>query len=212
MIQEINVGNIPNDDNGDTIRDAFIKVNNNFTDLDTTKQDINTFSTGLFAQTALSNSISYASGEASIIGTGVGSLVVPANTFKVGDSFIAKMCGTLTCANNEILHIHIKSNGVTIIDTLQYTMPAATGKYWDLVLDFTITKLGAATVGELFANGVFSYNKNASNAIEGIHFGQISNTVFNTTVSNTLTITAQWITNNASNAIRSQNFTLTKVY
>lgn len=173
--------------------------------------DVLEVTTNLYAQTSLSTPIVYASGETSLIGSGVGSLLVPANTFKVGDSFVAKMCGQLTCANNEVLHIHIKSNGVIIIDALDYTMPATTNKYWDLILDFTVTKIGGATVAELFANGTFTYNKNASNAIDGIHFGQVSNTVFNTTIDNTLTITAQWITNNAANTIRSQNFTLTKV-
>ena len=34
-IQSINIGNIANDGTGDDLRDAFIKVNNNFSDLDT---------------------------------------------------------------------------------------------------------------------------------------------------------------------------------
>jgi hypothetical protein len=167
---------------------------------------------GLYAQTALSTPIVFASGEASLIGAGVGTLSVPANAFKVGDSFVAKMCGRLTCANNEILHIRVRSNGVLIIDALQYTLAATTDKYYDLILDFTVTKLGEAGVAELFANGMFTYNKNASVSMEGVHFGQISNTVFDTTVNNSLTITAEWVTSSATNTIRSQNFTLTKVY
>lgn len=169
-------------------------------------------SNGLYAQTALSTPVVFASGEASLIGSGVGSLSVPANAFKIGDSFVAKMCGRLTCANNEILHIRVRSNGVLIIDALQYTLATTTNKYFDLVLDFTVTKLGGAGVSELFANGIFTYNKNAAVALEGVHFGLVSNTVFDTTVNNTLTITAEWITSNATNTIRSQNFTLTKAY
>ena len=167
---------------------------------------------GLYAQTALSAPIVFASGEASLIGAGVGTLSVPANAFKVGDSFVAKMCGRLTCANNEILHIRVRSNGVLIIDALQYTLATTTDKYYDLILDFTVTKIGGAGVAELFANGMFTYNKNAAVAMEGVHFGQISNTVFDTTVDNSLTITAEWVTSSATNTIRSQNFTLTKVY
>jgi len=34
-IQNINVGAAPNDKTGDTIRDAFVKANSNFQDLDT---------------------------------------------------------------------------------------------------------------------------------------------------------------------------------
>jgi hypothetical protein len=202
MIQTINIGTTANDGTGDDIREAFDKVNDNFIEV----------SKGLYAQTALSTPVVFASGEASLIGAGVGTLTVPANAFKVGDSFVAKMCGQLSCSNNSILHFRVRSNGVVIIDALEYTLATATNKFFDLILDFTITKLGAAGVGELFANGVFTYNKNASNAIEGINFGLINNTLFNTTVNNTLSITAQWITNNVANTIRSQNFTLTKVY
>lgn len=169
-------------------------------------------SNGLFAQTSLSTPIVFASGEASLIGNGVGSLTVPANAFKVGDSFVAKMCGKLTCANNEILHIRIRSNGVVIVDALQYTLATTTSKYFDLVLDFTVTKLGGAGVGELFANGIFTYNKNAAVGLEGVHFGLVSNTVFSTNVTNSLTITAEWVTSSVTNTIQSQNFTLTKVY
>jgi len=169
-------------------------------------------SKGLYAQTALSTPVVYASGEASLVGAGVGSLTVPANSFKVGDSFTAKMCGKLSCANNQQIHFRVRSNGVVIIDALAYTLSTSTNKYFDLILDFTIAKIGVAGTAELFANGVFTYNKNASNAIEGINFGLISNTVFDTTVSNTLIITAEWVTSNIADTIQSQNFTLTKVY
>jgi hypothetical protein len=202
MIQTINIGTTANDGTGDTVRNAFDKVNDNFIEV----------SKGLYAQTALGNNIISSSGEASLIGTGVGSLSVPANAFKIGDSFTAKMCGQLSCGNNQILHIRVRSNGVIIIDALQHTLATTTSKFFDLILDFTITKIGAAGVAELFANGVFTYNKNASNAIEGVNFGLIDSTLFNTTVSNTLNITAEWVTSNVANTIRSQNFTLTKVY
>ena len=202
MIQTINIGSVANDGTGDTIRNAFDKVNDNFIEV----------SRGLYAQTALGSNITSSSGEASLIGAGVGSLIVPANAFKVGDSFTAKMCGQLSCGNNQILHIRVRSNGVIIIDALQHTLATTTSKFFDLVLDFTVTKLGTAGVGELFANGVFTYNKNSSNAIEGVNFGLIDSTLFSTTVSNTLNITAEWITSNEANTIRSQNFTLTKVY
>lgn len=204
MIQTINIGTTANDGTGDTIRNAFDKVNDNFLEV----------SKGLYAQTALGTPVVYfpIGGQKELIGAGVGTLTIPANALKVGDSFAAKMCGNLTNTNNQVLHFRIKSNGVVIIDALEYTLSTATNKIFDLILDFTITKIGGAGVAELFANGSFTYNKDASNAIDGINFGLVSNTVFNTTVANTLSITAEWITNNAANTIRSQNFTLTKIY
>ena len=202
MIQTINIGSVANDGTGDTIRNAFDKVNDNFIEV----------SKGLYAQTALGTPVISTSGEATLIGSGVGALTIPANYFKVGDSFTAKMCGQLSCGNNQILHIRVRSNGVIIIDAFEYTLGTSTNKFFDLILDFTVTKLGAAGFGELFANGVFTYNRNASTAVEGINFGLVDSTLFSTTVSNTLNITAQWVTSNEANTIRSQNFTLTKVY
>ena len=202
MIQTINIGSVANDGTGDTIRNAFDKVNDNFLEV----------SRGLYAQTVQGTPVLPADFEDTLIGDGVGSLTIPANYFKVGDSFTAKMCGQLSCGNNQILHIRVYANDDVIIDALQHTLATTTNKFFDLVLDFTVTKLGVAGVGELFANGVFTYNKNASNAIEGVNFGLVNNTLFNTTIGNILNITAEWVTSNAANTIRSQNFTLTKVY
>ena len=202
MIQTINIGSVANDGTGDTIRNAFDKVNDNFIEV----------SKGLYAQTELSVPVISTIGENSLIGEGVGNLTIPANYFKVGDSFTAKMCGQLSCGNNQILHIRVRSYGVIIIDALQHTLATTTSKYFDLILDFTVTKIGAAGIGELFANGVFTYNKNSGNAIEGVNFGLINNTLFSTTIDNNLNITAEWVTSNEANTIRSQNFTLTKVY
>ena len=167
---------------------------------------------GLYAQTALGTNITATIVETSLVGAGVGTLSVPANAFQVGDSFTVKMCGLLSCANGETIHIRIKSNGILIIDTGVFQMKASTNKYFELILDFTVTKLGIAGVAELFANGQYSYNQDANASLEGNNFASISNTTFNTTITNTLTITAQWGSNNASNSIQSQNFVLQKVY
>jgi hypothetical protein len=91
-------------------------------------------------------------------------------------------------------------------------MKIATDKHFELVSDFTITKLGAAGVAELFVNGQYSYNQNANTQLDGVNFALISNTTFNTTIVNTLTITAQWGSAKTENSIQSQNFVLQKVY
>ena len=168
--------------------------------------------TGLYAQTQTGALITFASGEATLIGPGVGTLSVPANSFQVGDSFTAKMCGVLSCANNEVIHIRVRSNGAVIIDAAVYTLSLATNKVWDLILDFTIRQVGPAGIASLSANGVFTYNKNANSNIDGINFSQISTSIFDTTSINTLDITAQWVTEHVENKINSSNFTLVKTY
>lgn len=167
---------------------------------------------GLFAQTAVGTLITNTTVETSLVGTGVGTLTVPANGFNVGDSFTVKLCGPLSCANNETIHIRLKSNGVVIADAGIFQMKIATDKFFELIADFTITKIGAAGVAELFVNGQYSYNQNANTQLDGVNFALISNTTFDTTITNTLTITAEWGLAKTANKIQSQNFVLTKVY
>lgn len=167
---------------------------------------------GLFAQTALGTVITNTTVETSLVGAGVGSLTVPANFFKVGDSFNLKMCGNLSCAGNETMHIRIKSNGVVIGDLGIFAMKIATNKYFELIVDFTVTKIGGLGVAELFVNGQYSYNHNAAGELDGKNFALIDNTLFDTTISNSLTITGQWGLANINNSIQSQNFVLTKTY
>jgi len=167
---------------------------------------------GLYAQTALGTLITNTTVETSLVGTGVGSLTVPANGFNVGDSFTARICGPLSCANNETIHIRVKANGVTIADAGVFQMKISTDKYFELMMDFTVTKIGGAGVAELFTNGQYSYNHNAAGEIAGNNFALISNTVFDTTIINALSITAEWGLAKTANKIQSQNFVLTKVY
>ena len=167
---------------------------------------------GLYAQTALGTLITDTIVETSLIGTGVGSLTIPANGFSVGDSFTAKVCGALSCANNETIHIRVKSDGVTIADTGIFQMKLTTDKYFELILDFTIAAIGGPGTAKLFTNGQYSYNHNAAGEIAGNNFALVSDTVFNTTVTNVLSITAEWGSAKDANKIQSQNFVLTRVY
>ncbi len=178
----------------------------------TGQEIISAGSYGLYAQTALGTLITNTITETSLVGAGVGTLFVPANAFSVGNSFIAKMCGNLSCAGNETIRIRIKSNGVTIADAGVFSMKITTDKFFELTIDFTVTKIGAAGVAELFVNGQYSYNHNAAGEIAGNNFALISNTTFDTTVSNTLTITAEWGLAKTNNKIQSQNFVLNKIY
>jgi len=167
---------------------------------------------GLFAQTTLGTLITNTIVETSLIGAGVGSLIVPANGFSVGDSFTVKLCGPLSCANNETIRIRIKSDGIVIGDLGVFQMNTTTNKFFELVVDFTVTKIGGPGVAELFVNGQYSYNQDTAGLLQGSNFGLISNTVFDTTVLNALSITAEWGTSKVANKIQSQNFVLTKVY
>jgi hypothetical protein len=167
---------------------------------------------GLFAQTANSTPITGTTVETTLLDGGVGSLTVPANFFKVGDSFVASLGGIISSVNNDTLQIRVKSGSVILGDTGLITMPQCTNQHWDLQVRFTIRALGAAGVAAVASFGQFTFSKDASNAYEGSDFSTVNNTTFATTISNTLGITAQWSSNNAGNNIYSESFILTKIY
>jgi len=170
-------------------------------------------SNSLYAQTANSTPVTGTILETTIIGTGVGTLTVPANGFQVGDSFSAIMIGVLSCVGTATLQIRVKTaTGILLADTGVINMDTATNKNWKLDINFTIRQIGAATVASIASGGLFAYTKNSGFNFEGTNFNLINNTTFDTTISNTLVVTAQWNTNNAGNSIYTEIFTLNKSY
>jgi hypothetical protein len=167
---------------------------------------------GLFSQTVDGPTVTNTTVESSILGTGVGSLSVPANLFMVGDSFHITVIGHLSSKNNDDLRIRVKSGGVVLVDTGNINMPGLTNQHFELNLDFTIRAIGAAGVASIASGGQLTYIKDASTAFEGVDFSVINNTTFDTTVLNTLTITAQWSAANSLNSIYTEIVTLTKTY
>lgn len=167
---------------------------------------------GLYAATANSGTIGNTTIPGSLVGAGVGSLSVPADTFKVGDSFHLKMLGHISCVNNAQLAITLNSGLAILGSTGFVTLGACTNKHWELNVYFTIRSLGAAGTAAIMAGGVFTYSKNAANIFEGTNFTELNNTTFQTNALNTLTVTGQWFAANAGNSIYSEVCILNKLY
>ncbi len=167
---------------------------------------------GLFSQTSNSTTVSGTTSEQSIVGTGVGSLSVPASGFSIGDSFICKMVGHISSKNNDTLTIKVKSDSAILGQMGPITMPQCTNQHFDLQIYFTIRAIGGVGTASIMSGGNFTYSKDASNTFEGDDFSTINNTTFNTTLSNALDITAQFSSNDAQNSIYSEIFILNKVY
>ena len=167
---------------------------------------------GLFAQTANSPIITNTTTESTLIDGGVGGLTVPQNGFQIGDSFMAQMSGHLSSQNNTGIVFKVKSGSVILASSGTVTLPQTTNQTFSLNLIFTIRNIGAAGIASIQTNGLFTYTKDASNAFEGTDLSDLNNTTFNTTISNTLDITAQWASASASNVIYSETFVLNKIY
>ena len=171
-----------------------------------------TNSYGLFAQTANSTTITATTSELTLIDGGVGSLSVPANGFSVGDSFRADMGGVMSAQNNNTIRIRLKSGSVDLGDSGPLTMPAITNQVWMLTVNFTVRSIGAAGVASVVALAQFHILKLASGTQQGFAWNTVNSTTFDTTISNTLNITAQFSSNNANNSIYSDIFVLNKIY
>jgi hypothetical protein len=164
---------------------------------------------GLFAQTGNSTTVSATTTETSIVGAGVGTLTFPANGFQVGDSFHAKIGGVISAANAELLTVRLKNGASTLATLGPIDFTTTTSEFWELEIDFTIRSLGASAI--LQSNGQFTYvDSGGSGTYLGSGFN--TNTTIDTTSSNSLGITVQWGSTNASNAIMSDIFYLKKVY
>jgi hypothetical protein len=167
---------------------------------------------GLFSQTTTSTPITNTLVETSLVSSGVGTLTVPANGFKVGDSFNAKLIGHLSCNSSATIRLRIKTGTIVLADTGVIALDTATNKHWEMNISFTVRTLGATSVASIVSGGMFSYIKNAGTNFEGLDFSIINNTTFDTTINNTLNITAEWGVANVANSIYSEIFVLNKIY
>jgi len=176
-----------------------------------TTYTISSTTPGLYAQ--IENSATVADpATATIIGTGVGTLDVPEDSFQVGDSFRVKMAGHITCSNTQELTISIFADSTQIASTGIIDLKNATNAHWLMEIDFTIRITGGIGVGEIVSAGNFSYIPDAAGqAFEGSDFSVVSN--LDTTAFNTLDIRASWnLDEGGTNTIYSELFTLTKIY
>lgn len=167
---------------------------------------------GLFAQTANSTPITNTTAETTLLNGGIGTLSVPANAFKVGDSFRADLAGNITTTNNHTITIRVKSGSVVLATSGAQTLPNIANGVWSLSVNFTIRALGGPGVSSIVTLGNFLYVKSSNGASEGFGFNTINNTTFDTTISNTLSITAQWGQADPTDNIFTDCFVLNKIF
>ena len=169
---------------------------------------------GLFAQTGNSTPITNGS-QGTLIDGGVGTLSVPPNGFSVGDSFRADFGGVMSCKNNETITIRIKSGATELSVSPILTMPNSgiTNQVWLLTINFTIRAIGLAGTASIVVLTELHVLKQASGTQQGFGWNTIKTTDFDTTISNTLDVTAQWGSSTpAQNSIYSDIFVLNKIY
>lgn len=180
-------------------------------------EDIQTQITGfsqtrLFAQTADSITISATTVETSLINGGVGSLSVPANGFTIGDTFKANIAGLISNQNNHSIRVKVKSGSVILLDSGVQILSSHSNDIFNIEVDFTIRNIGSGGTASIMSMGYLKTIKKNSANVTGFSFETLNNTTFDTTINNTLDITVEWGQVSNNDIIKSQIFTLTKVY
>lgn len=195
---------------------------------------------GLFAQTAKSvpvvnttqaKSLIYVNFEESVLDDGgvvesldcmepelrnygsEGSIIFPANTLRVGDSFSANLSGYLNCLASQVIGFRAGFNNLaTTLSLSVITLGATTNRPFEISVNFTVRSIGESGVAKISTNLKFSYLKNGTNIFESSNFIYLNEDTFDTTIDNKFDITAAWFAANASNSIYSDLFTLQKIY
>ena len=162
---------------------------------------------GLFSQTADGATITNTTTETSLLGSGVGSLLVTANTFAVGSSYVLKVCGNIGCLNNSDIVLNVKSGSTGTIQ-----LPQINAQTFELELNFTIRQIGVSGVADIVTNGELSYIQHSSTDLQGHNFLSQNNTTFDTTANNTLDVTWAWASASASNTVNSVVTNLRRTY
>jgi len=159
---------------------------------------------GLYSQTGTAT-VANTIVETTLIGSGVGSLSVPANYFTTGMSFRYNTGGTFRDnANNTTFRFRLRNGGV-LFDSGILTLPLITVvSAWNI--DVTFSYIGGTTI---ITNFNFQYN-NGSDA-RGFT-SQNTNNTLNTAIPNTLNFTVQWGAASANNTITTNFGVLQKIY
>lgn len=165
----------------------------------------------LFSQTLASSDVANTSDETSIVGSGIGSLIVPANSYAIGNSYVARLGGIISNLKNESITFRLKSMGIILLDTGILQLRESTDQFWQLEINFIIRNVGGIGVASMISYGTFYHIRNYLGQ-QSFAFNSINDTSFDTTILNTLDVTAEWQNASPSNSINTQYFMLNKMY
>lgn len=130
--------------------------------------------------------------ETSLLPSGVGdfdgTLTVPPNGFSVGDSFHFVVAGECIYDTSNDITLRLKNGGILASITMDLEDTDAPNTFWELEADFTIRSIGVT--GSIVTNFDFTFNKKTDKDFKGQRNVTVS--TINTTVSNTLDITAEF--------------------
>ena len=136
-------------------------------------------------------------------------LTVPANAFQIS-SYHFNMSGNISTNNGDTLTISLYNGG--ILASLVAPLTGSSNEFFELEADFSIRTLGAATIASISTNFDLTYSDSGATSWRGKRTCVVNNTTFDTTISNTLDVRAQWSSTSANNSIQCRQAILTRTF
>jgi hypothetical protein len=121
----------------------------------------------------------------------VGSKIVPANTFSVGDWYSIRLGGIVSGGNGFNISINILANAVTLLTVGTPNIAISNNvsqEWWQLQIDFVIRAVGGSGTAAIVTTGFLDYYTGSNDTKKGQAKTQVTTTGFNTTVQNELFI------------------------
>lgn len=177
---------------------------------DSTQKTFHTFTAGIkqaavgciYSSTA-SATVANTVTETTIVGSGVGTVTLPANFFTAGKTIRLRMTGIHSSVSSATIQIRIKLGSTTILDTGAHTSHNDTNALTNIEAIITCRTTGAS--GTFIGQGEYVEVGASPDIAEMVN---TTTTVVSTTASQTVAVTAQWGSASASNTITITNFTL----
>ena len=135
--------------------------------------------------------------ETSVIGTGAGTVTIPAASLKLNTKFIIMAQGIISDTANPTFQLRVKLDSTLIGDSGANALGAISNDHWFAQIEFVVRSVGVT--GTIMASGGFLTSQND-------HFAIVNTSVItiDTTVDQILDLTVEWGTANAANTVTAQ--------
>lgn len=160
----------------------------------------------IFTQTA-DKTFNNTAAETSLIGTGVGTVTLPANFWAPGKTVRIAGMGYLADTGTPTFTLKVKIGSVVVFNSGAITMPTLTGNQF-LFVKAVLTCRTTGATGTVFCT-IEAYCNNGATAVQSFNASvNTATSTVDTTASAALDVTGTWGTANASNAATSNTFTV----
>ena len=163
----------------------------------------------IFSQTA-DVTIASTTTETTVIGSGVGTVTLPANFFTVGKTLRIRGLGYFSDTGTPDITINVKLGSTTLITTGTVALAGTiSNNLWEVDAIITCRTVGSS--GTVMAQGKFMYDESVHG---GTTLGMVDTSAdtIDTTASLAVNVTQTWGTNSASNTFTCTNFIVEVIY